>query len=154
MDILLQKDDYKFNVRSSAIIKDKSHKNVILTNMRGTKAHESFILPGGRIEVLENSYDAILREIKEELGVELEYKLISIEENIVIETKFHMIEFVFYGEIDSFDNINSLDDGWDKFKVVEIDNIDNIDVRPKTMKVLIKQENYNEIAHNINYDWA
>ena len=154
MDIKFEKDDYKFNVRSSCIIKDKEHKNIILTNMRAVKDHEAFILPGGRLEVLENSYEAICRELEEELGIKLEYKLISIEENIVKDNKFHMLEFVFYAEIENFDLVKSLDDGWDKFKIVNISKIDEIDIRPKTVKKLIKQEKYNEIAHNVNYDWA
>ena len=154
MDIKFEKDDYKFNVRSSCIIKDKEHKNIILTNMRAVKDHEAFILPGGRLEVLENSYEAICRELEEELGIKLEYKLISIEENIVKDNKFHMLEFVFYAEIESFDFVKSLDDGWDKFKIMDISKIDEVDIRPKTVKKLIKQEKYNEIAHNVNYDWA
>lgn len=31
MDIKFEKDDFKFNVRSSCIIKDKKHRNVLLT---------------------------------------------------------------------------------------------------------------------------
>lgn len=71
--------------------------------MRAIKDHEAFLLPGGRLEILENSQGVIGREMQEELGIALDYKLISIEENIVKDTKFHMIEFVFYGEIDSFE---------------------------------------------------
>ena len=122
--------------------------------MRAIKDHEAFILPGGRLEILENSYEAIRRELEEELGLELEYKLISIEENIVKDNKFHMLEFVFYAEIESFDQIKTLDDGWDKFKIVQIEDIENVDIRPQTVKRLIQQENYNGITHNINYDWA
>ena len=154
MDIKFEKDDFKFNVRSSCIIKDKEHKHVLLTNMRAIKDHEVFLLPGGRLEILESSYDAVFREIKEELGIELEYKLISIEENIVKNTKFHMLEFVFYAEIDSFDNIKTPDNGWDKFKIVEIAKIDSVDIRPKTINKLIKKERYEEIVHHINYDWT
>ena len=154
MDIKFEKDDFKFNVRSSCIIKDKEHKNIILTNMRAVKDHEAFILPGGRLEVLENSYEAICRELEEELGIKLEYQLISIEENIVKDNKFHMLEFVFYAEIESFDIVKTLDDGWDKFKIMDISKIDDVDIRPKTVKKLIKQEKYNEIAHSVNYDWA
>lgn len=154
MDIKFEKEGYNFNVRSSCIIKDKKHEHVLLTNMRAIKDHEAFLLPGGRLEILENSYEAIKREIKEEIGITLEYKLISIEENIVKNTKFHMQEFVFYAEIESFNEISVLDDGWDKFKIVEIKNIHNFDIRPKSVKKLIKQKDYIEITHNINYDWA
>ena len=154
MDIKFEKDDYKFNVRSSCIIKDKKHEKVILTYMKAIKDHNAFLLPGGRLELLENSGDAISREIKEELGVNLAYKLISIEENIVKNTKFHMIEFVFYAEIDDFEKISTLDDGWDKFEIAEIKNIDNYDIRPKSVKKLIKENSYNNISQNINYDWG
>ena len=64
-----------------------------------------------------------------------------------------MIEFIYTAEIDNFSLIKTLDDGWDKFKIVNIDEIDNYDIRPKTSKELIKSEN-NNISHNINYDWG
>ena len=154
MDIKFEKDDYKFNVRSSCIMKDKKHEKVLLTYMRAIKDHNAFLLPGGRLEMLENSEEAILREIKEEVGLNLDYKLVSIEENIVKDTKFHMIEFVFYTEIDNFEMLTNLDDGWDKFEIAEIKDIDNYDIRPKSVKNLIKENSYNEIYHNVNYDWG
>lgn len=122
--------------------------------MRAIKDHEAYLLLGGRLNLLENSSDTIKREIEEELGLILEYKLISIEENIVESTKFQMLEFVYYAEIDSFDLINSLDDGWDKFKIFDIYEIDKVDIRPKTITNLVKQEEYKNITHNINYDWV
>ena len=154
MDIKFEKDDYKFNVRSSCIMKDKKHEKVLLTYMRAIKDHNAFLLPGGRLEILENSEEGILREMKEEVGLNLDYKLVSIEENIVKDTKFHMIEFVFYTEIDNFEMLTNLDDGWDKFEIVEIKDIDNYDIRPKSVKNLIKENSYNDIYHNVNYDWG
>ena len=154
MDIKFEKDDYKFNVRSSCIMKDKKHEKVLLTYMRAIKDHNAFLLPGGRLEILENSEEGILREIKEEVGLNLDYKLVSIEENIVKDTKFHMIEFVFYTEIDNFEMLTNLDDGWDKFEIAEIKDIDNYDIRPKSVKNLIKENSYNDIYHNVNYDWG
>lgn len=154
MDIKFEVDGYKFNVRSSCIIKDKNHKQVLLSNMRAIKAHDAFILPGGRLELLENSEEAVVRELREELGIEVEPKLVSVEENIVKENNFHMLEFIFCAEIESFNLIKTLDDGWDKFKIVDLNEIDNYDIRPKTVKELIKQEKYEKINHNINYDWG
>lgn len=154
MDIKFEIEGYKFNVRSSCIIKDKKHSKVLLTNMRAITEHEAFLLPGGRLELLENSKEAIKREIEEELNLKLDFKLISIEENISKEDKFQMLEFVYYAEIDSFENIKIQNDGWDKFKIAEIKDIDNIDIRPKTIKNLIKCNEYSSISHNVNYDWA
>ena len=68
--------------------------------------------------------------------------------------KFQMLEFVYYAEIDSFESIELPNDGWDKFKIVEIKDIDNIDIRPKTINNLIKCDEYSSISHNVNYDWA
>ncbi len=153
MDIKFEINGVNFNVRSSCIIKDKSHKQVLLTNMRAITDYEAYLLPGGRINTLENTKEGIIREIEEELGIKLEYKLISIEENISKETNFHMLEFVHYAQIDNFDILASLDDGWDKFKIIDIEKIDELDIRPKTMNSLIKQDTYEKITHNINYDW-
>lgn len=153
MDIKFETEGYKFNVRSSCIIKDQKHQHVLLTYMKAITDHEAFLLPGGRLNLIENSREAIVREIEEELGIELKYKLISIEENISKETNFHMIEFVYYAEIEDFDMIETFDDGWDRFKVFSIDTIEKIDIRPKTVKRLIEQETYENITHNINYDW-
>lgn len=154
MEIKFENDGYKFNVRSSCIIKDKKNEQVILSNMRGIQSHEAFILPGGRLDVLENSKEAIIREIQEELGVAVNPVLVTVEENIVKENKFHMLEFVYYAEIDDFSLIKTLDDGWDKFKIVNINEIDNYDIRPKTVKEIIKNELKSNIKHNINYDWG
>ena len=153
MDIKFEVDEFSFNVRSSCIIKDKTHKKVLLTNMRAITDHEAFLLPDGRLNLLENSQDAIKREIQEELGISLEYRLVSIEENIVEKNKFHMLEFVYYAEIEDFSIIKTFDDGWDKFKILDINNIDNIDIRPNTIKELIKQDTYENVTHHINYNW-
>lgn len=154
MDILFEVEGYKFNVRSSCIIKDKKHQKVILTNMRAIKSHQAFLLPGGRLELTKNSKEAVIREIKEELGIDIECNLISIEEIIVKDQNFHMLDFVYYAEINGFSGIKNLDDGWDKFKIVNINEIDKYDIRPKTVKEMIKNKEYNNIEHNINYDWG
>jgi 8-oxo-dGTP pyrophosphatase MutT (NUDIX family) len=154
MEIKFEQDGLKFNVRSSCIIKDKNHKQVLLSDMRGVKTHKAYILPGGRLDVLENSKEAIIREIQEELGVDINPVLVSVEEIIEKSTNFHMLEFIYYAEIDNFSLIKTLDDGWDKFKIVDLNEIDNYDIRPKTAKELIKQEKYDKINHNINYDWG
>ena len=52
MDIKFEVDGYKFNVRSSCIIKDRTHGKVLLINMRAITDHEAFLLPGGRLELL------------------------------------------------------------------------------------------------------
>ena len=43
MEIKFEQDGLKFNVRSSCIIKDKEHKQVLLSDMRGVKTHKAYI---------------------------------------------------------------------------------------------------------------
>ena len=154
MDIKFEANNISFNVRSSCIIKDKKHKKIIFTNMRAIKSNDAYLLPGGRLELLENSKQAIERELKEELGLEVSCSLVSIQENIVKETGFHMLEFIYYTQIDSFDKITITDNEWDKFKIINIDEIENYDIRPKPIKQLIIMEEYTSLTHNINYDWG
>ena len=76
-----------------------------------------------------------------------------------MDIKFEKDEFKFNVRssciiIESLEQIKTLDDGWDKFKIVEIKNIDNYDIKPKTIKKLIEENSYNDISHNINYDWG
>ena len=54
----------------------------------------------------------------------------------------------------SFDKINNLDDGWDKFKIIKIKDIDNYHMISSSLKDLIKSDTYDIIEHNINYDWG
>lgn len=96
----------------------------------------------------------MVRELQEELGLTLDCKLISIEENIDKANNFHMLEFVYYGEVDDFSQIRTMDDGWDSFRVVSIADIDRFDIRPKSVREMIKCEEYGYINHNINYDWG
>ncbi len=154
MEIKFEAEGLKFNVRSSCIIKDKNHTQVLLSDMRGIKSHKACILPGGRLDIMENSKEAVIRELEEELGIKTDPVLIDIEEIIEKTTNFHMLEFVYYAEIDDFNKIKTLDDGWDKFEIVNIDEIDKYDIRPKPIKELIKLGQYNGIGHHINYDWG
>lgn len=154
MEIKFENDGYRFNVRSSCIIKNKMHDKVLLSRMRGVEG--CYILPGGRPDILESTHSAISREMNEELGfsLDLDYKLISVQEDFNEKVNFHMLEFVYYVEVDDFDFIDNVDQSWDKFEVIDINDIESVDIRPKTLNSLIKQNCYNNLNHGINYDWG
>lgn len=65
MNIDFTKDNYKFNARVSAIILNESKSKILLFKI--DDGRDYFMLPGGRIELYEDSLCAIKREIKEEL---------------------------------------------------------------------------------------
>ena len=69
MDLSLDVGDYKLNIRAAGVI---IHNNKILIHKNVNEDH--CCIPGGRIEIGENSKETIKREIKEEMGKEVEVK--------------------------------------------------------------------------------
>lgn len=146
MDIDVDVDIYRFLVRCSAIVTDKEYKKVLLFRVKG---REEYLLPGGRVCFMENSDDAIKREMKEELGIDSSYKLVCVNENFIKERNIQSIEFIYHTVIDDIDNIKSIENKNQEFIVVNICDIDNYNLKPDTLKEVIKNRN-NSIVHNIN----
>lgn len=80
MNLDFEIDNARFNARSSAIIYNKDKTKVLLFKIVD---RDYFMFPGGRIEIYEDSLNAIKREIKEETGFNLEFELCSIQENFL-----------------------------------------------------------------------
>ena len=136
MDIDFQIENVRFLVRSSAIITDKSHSKIILFKV---PERNLYMLPGGRCKHLENSHDAIKREIKEELGLDKQYDLISVEENFLLDKNTQNIEFVYYTEIDDIDMISPQENNNQEFEIVDIKKINTYNLYPNSLKKIIEQ---------------
>ena len=92
MDITLDVGNYKLNVRAAGVM---IHNGKILVHRNVNSDHYALI--GGRVEIGENSVDTIKREIKEELGKDIEIiGYISTIENFfeMKNSKYHEIMFV------------------------------------------------------------
>ena len=63
MDLCLDVGEYKLNIRAAGVI---IHNNNVLAHKNVNKDH--YAIPGGRIEIGENSRQTLNREIREELG--------------------------------------------------------------------------------------
>ena len=61
MNLDFVRNDFRFNARTSAVIYNKDLSKVFLFNVEG---RNFYMLPGGRIEELEESIDTIKRENK------------------------------------------------------------------------------------------
>lgn len=101
-----------------------------------------YSLIGGRVQLFEDSEQAIKREVKEETGILLkssEIKLISVVENFFTfnKTDFHEILFIYKtnsAELAAKDNFATLDK-FDVFnKWFDTDELQNMDVRPEFIK--------------------
>ena len=155
MDITIDVENYKLNVRAAGII---IHNNKLLVHRNINKNHYALI--GGRIEIGENSEQAIKREIQEELGKEIEItgETATIENFFEMDSqKYHEIMFVhkaeFVNEEDkkietTIENIEGKD--YLKYEWVDLDKIDEYPLRPKIIKEVIKNGKFP--VHKINID--
>lgn len=103
-DIKLRIEDYSFNCRAVAIImiEDK-----ILLQKRVNDKY--WALPGGKIQIGEESNKAIYRELKEELGIDniINSKLINVMENFFQfgSEKVQQYIFTYRVYLDGYDKI-------------------------------------------------
>lgn len=146
-DLDFEKKDFRFLVRVSAIITDFNCSKVILF-----KAYDNapYLLPGGRVNKLEDSLNAIKREIKEELNIEGDYKLVAINENILENKKIQNIDFVYHIKIDNIYDAKVIENKNQIFEVVNISDIRKYDIKPSTVIKIIKKLEKDNIKHFIN----
>lgn len=127
-------------VRGLLIRDDK----VLLVNVIG---HPHFFVPGGRLEEGETVEAALRREIKEELGVDcrVDKYLGSIEHSFEKNgNQFYELNFVFMIVVDGL-NVGAVKSNEDhlKFKWFSFEELGSLDVKPESVKELIK--NYDSI---------
>ena len=155
MDLTIDIKDYKLNIRAACIIK---HNNKVLLHKTDSRNH--YCLIGGRVEIGENSENTIRREIKEELGKEIDIigYVSTIENFFTFEgSKYHEYMFVYEAEFkedkdklieDTLSNIEGND--YLKYYWIDLKDIDNVDIKPKVIKDILKEEKYP--VHKINID--
>lgn len=101
MDIKIEKDNYKFILRTSVKIHNQDQTKILMWK---SPKNNNYMLPGGKIKELEQSIDAIKREIEEELGlVDLKYEFDSIEEKISNDDniQYQIIDIIYRTMIDN-----------------------------------------------------
>ncbi len=144
-------NETKFNYRVAALIIQNN--KVFLQ----TSSNEDFYaLPGGRVNLFEDSKEAMVREIKEELGIKISVDdalLIDVVENFFIynNMKYHELLFIYRFELP--DNI-TIEDG---LKTLDKDNnynywkgfkeIKNLNIKPVIIKDIYLNK---ELKHHIN----
>ena len=155
MDLTIDVEDYKLNVRAAGLI---IHNGKILAHRNINSNHYALI--GGRVEIGENSVDTIIREIKEELGkdVEITGYVATIENFFNVDgLKYHEILFVHKVEfIDENDkkieytmkNIEGKD--YLRYEWLDLEKIDEYPILPKIIKEVLKENKFP--IHKINND--
>lgn len=148
MDISVELENYKLNVRTCAFIRCKGE---ILVCEHKNKNYYS--LPGGRVKVGEDSKEALLRELKEELNYDLgenDLRIARVIENFFVykEKNIHEYLFVYLCDLDEtlyngdFKNLenDSITMNWVKEEAFIL-----FDVEPGALKGIISNPNVEHI---------
>ena len=153
MDITIDVDDYKLNVRAAGVM---IHNGKILVHRNVNSDYYALI--GGRVEIGESSANTIKREIKEELGKDIEITgYISTIENFfeMKGSKYHEIMFVhkieFTNEEDKkIEYIMKNQEGKDylEYEWIELEKLDEIPLLPEIIKEVLKENKFP--VHKIN----
>ena len=94
-DIKYSKENIKFALRVGAIIYDKNKEKVL--SFRGNDMN-FYMLPGGKIKEFETSEEAVIREVKEELGyTDIKFDYTGVSEDIVDKLKVHQVTINYKG---------------------------------------------------------
>ena len=143
----------KFNYRVALLA---IHNNKIL--LQKNENDEFYSLIGGRVHLLEDSNHALIREVKEEVGIDLnlnDIKLIKVVENFFKydNTFFHELLFVYKvdsDELNKKDNFKTLDKENVINKWYSIYDISNMDIRPEFIKNCYNDDNLTNEIINAN----
>lgn len=147
-DIRYKENNYQFHYRTSAIIYNKDKTKILLFK---SSNRDFYMLPGGKVNGLESSEDALKREVKEETGLEIsiiDFKCFS--ECVVTdkETTYQQVEAIYeasYNDEINNDEFNGLEGNWILFKWFNIKDLDNVLIEPKEIKDILKN-NKNHIV--------
>ena len=153
-DLSIIIDGVKFNFRVGLLVKMK--KQVLV---ECNQDYDFVVLPGGRVKTLESSEDALIREINEEMKIDLtNYNLefIGADENFfeLDNIKYHELYFIYKIEIDENnedfkDGMINYDSKVNYYKWVYILDLKEVNLLPKSLINIIDS---NGIHHNIQKD--
>lgn len=153
-DLSIIIDGVKFNFRVGLLVKMK--KKVLV---ECNQDYDFVVLPGGRVKTLESSEDALIREINEEMKIDLtNYNLefIGADENFfeLDNIKYHELYFIYKIEIDENnedfkDGMINYDSKVNYYKWVDILDLKEVNLLPKSLINIIDS---NGIHHSIQKD--
>ena len=148
-------DGKKFNYRVGAIIKKD---NKIL--LHRLSKFDFWLLPGGRVEMLENTENAIVRELEEEINVKSKVEGLAFSSETFFKlgnTLYHELGFYYFTKLEDEKLYQKEEfygeEGEEKliYKWFDINELESIDLRPEFLVEYFKNPS-TEYKHIIKSD--
>ena len=156
VDVKFKEKEYSFHYRVvGVIVKDEKY---LVQNIDGK---DYYVLPGGHVRIGESSDDALIREIREELEIDIlknEFRLFCYHENIYEKDNRveHWIEQYYIVnaklEKDSWSFVENDIDGFKTLNYIFVnkEELEKIDLKPLSVKKLIISEEFSGISHIVS----
>ena len=156
VDVKFKEKEYSFHYRVvGVIVKDEKY---LVQNIGGK---DYYVLPGGHVRIGESSDDALIREVKEELEIDIlknDFRLFCYHENIYEKDNRveHWIEQYYIVNVklekDSWSFVENDIDGVKtlNYSFVTKEELKSIDLKPLSIKELIISEEFSGISHIIS----
>lgn len=153
MDLTIDVEDYKLNVRAAGVI---IHNNKVLAHKNINSDHYALI--GGRVAIGDDSEKTVKREIQEELGKEIEITgYVATIENFfeMKDQKYHEILFIHRAEFKNEEdkkieytlkNIEGKD--YLQYEWLDLGKIEEYPLLPEAVKEVLKENKFP--VHKIN----
>ncbi len=150
MNLDYEVNNNRFNARVSAIIYNKNKTKILLFKMTD---RDFYMLPGGRIELNEDSLTAIKREVMEELGFDLNFQLCSIQENFLEQENKKIMQYCFcykaiYNNNVANEKFICKDNDSQVFEWIDLKKLSELSIKPESTLNLVL-ENSSDIKHII-----
>lgn len=152
-DLSVMIDNVKFNYRAGLLI-EKGNKVLVECN----PAIDFVTLPGGRVQTLESSMDALKREIKEEMNIDLDserIKMRALIENFfeMDEKKYHELYFLYKLKITSKDtefkkDMKNIDSKASYYKWVKKEDLEKENLLPVVLRDLVMRNGFETVVIN------
>ena len=152
-DISVTIDNVIFNYRVALLI-ERANEILVECNPKNSFV----VLPGGRVKTLENSVNAIQREIKEEMGIELNKT--ELEKKAIIENffefdgkKYHELLFLYKLSLDIEDKrlktkLINLDSKSNYYEWVKKDKLKEVNLLPRKLIDIVNTKEFQTIVIN------
>ena len=152
-DLSVMIDNVKFNYRAGLLI-EKGNKVLVECN----PAIDFVTLPGGRVQTLESSMDALKREIKEEMNIDLDserIKMRALIENFfeMDEKKYHELYFLYKLKVTSKDtefkkDMKNIDSKASYYKWVKKEDLEKENLLPVVLRDLVMRNGFETVVIN------